>query len=98
MLSAVNTMNSRGLMAIGLGLIVGCCTRIAAVAGMALIMLYYVCNPPFVGLFYSIPMEGNYLIVNKNLVEVAALFVLVLIPTQQIMGLDRIFNKWLKRK
>ena len=97
-LSFVNTMNIWGLMAIGAGLIVGCCTRIAAIAGVLLIMLYYVCNPPFVGLFYSIPMEGNYLIVNKNLVEVAALLVLVLLPTEKVIGLDRLFTKWLRRK
>ena len=96
-LSIVNTMNIWGLIAIGIGLIIGCCTRIAACAGILLVLLYYICNPPLVGLFYSIPMEGSYLIVNKNLVEVSALLVLILIPTQQFIGLDRIFYKWLKR-
>lgn len=92
-LSAVNVLNTWGLILIGLGLTLGCLSRIATVAGMGLILLYYVCNPPFIGLYYSIPLEGNYLIVNKNLIEMAALFVLLLFPTGHIIGLDHIFHK-----
>ncbi len=91
LLSIVNFMNIWGLTAIGLGLIVGCCTRLAAVSGMFMLLLYYVCNPPFAGLTYSLPSEGSYLIVNKNLVEMFALGVLVLFPTGSIIGLDRFF-------
>jgi thiosulfate dehydrogenase [quinone] large subunit len=98
LLNVVNLMNIWGLIAIGLALIVGCLTRIAAVAGMLLILLYYVCNPPLAGLYYSIAMEGNYLIVNKNLVEMAALFVVAVISTGQYAGIDRILHKWLKKK
>ena len=96
-ISIVNTMNIWGLMAVGLGLILGVLTRIAAGAGILLILLYYVCNPPFVGLFYSIPMEGHYIFVNKNLVEVAALLVLIAIPTERVAGLDRILVKLFKK-
>jgi thiosulfate dehydrogenase [quinone] large subunit len=92
-LSIVNVLNTWGLILIGLGLTLGCFTRIAAVAGMGLIWLYYVCNPPFIGLYYAIPSEGNYLIVNKNLIEMAALFVLLLFPTGNIIGGDRFFYK-----
>ncbi len=92
-LSVVNVLNTWGLILIGLGLILGCLSRTATVAGMALIWLYYVCNPPFTGLYYAIPSEGNYLIVNKNLIEIAALFVLLLFPTGHIIGLDRFFHK-----
>lgn len=97
LLSVVNTLNIWGLILIGLGLIMGCFTRLAAIGGIALILLYYACNPPFIGLFYSIPMEGHYLIINKNLVELAALLVLIAIPTQQITGIDRIFFKLWKK-
>jgi len=96
-LAVVNTLNVWGLILIGLGLILGLLTRIAAGAGVLLILLYYVCNPPFVGLFYSIPMEGNYLFINKNVVELAALLVLITIPTGNIAGLDRIVQKILKK-
>jgi thiosulfate dehydrogenase [quinone] large subunit len=96
-LSVVNTMNIWGLVFIGLGLILGLFTQIAAGAGILLILLYYLCNPPFVGLFYSIPMEGNYIFINKNVVEMAALLVLMAVPTQQVAGLDRLVRKWLKK-
>jgi thiosulfate dehydrogenase [quinone] large subunit len=92
-LSIVNVLNTWGLIFIGLGLILGCSTRYATIAGMVLIWLYYICNPPFIGLYYSIASEGNYLIVNKNLIEMAALFVLLLFPTGHIIGLDYVFHK-----
>lgn len=93
-LSFVNVLNTWGLILIGLGLILGCLTRTATVAGMVLILLYYLCNPPFTGLYYAIPSEGNYLIVNKNLIETAALLVLLLFPTGHIIGLDRFIYKF----
>ena len=96
-LAVVDFLNIWGLTAIGLALILGIFTRLASVAGMGLILLYYICNPPFVGLHYSLPMEGNYLIVNKNLVELAALFVTAVIPTGQFAGLDLIIQKLRKK-
>lgn len=92
-LDVVDFLNIWGLTAIGLALILGILTRVASVAGMGLILLYYICNPPLVGLHYSLPMEGNYLIVNKNLVEIAALFVTAVIPTGDFAGLDRFILK-----
>jgi thiosulfate dehydrogenase [quinone] large subunit len=92
-LSVVNAMNIWGLIAVGLGLILGCFTRLASLAGMLLILLYYVCNPLFVGFFYSIPMEGNYLIINKNLVELAALVVIAVTLSGRYAGIDRILHK-----
>ncbi len=89
-LDAVNLMNMWGLTAIGLGLIVGCMTRTATLAGMAILVMYYACNPPLVGLTYSVPSEGSYIIINKNLVEFAALGVLFLFPNGHIIGFDRL--------
>lgn len=95
-LEVVNFLNIWGLIAIGLGLILGAFTRTASVAGIGLILLYYLCNPVFVGFYYSIPMEGNYLIVNKNLVEMVALFVITVSPTGQYLGLDLIIGKLIR--
>jgi thiosulfate dehydrogenase (quinone) large subunit len=92
-LEIVNQMNIWGLIAIGLGLILGCFTRWASYAGMLLILLYYLANPPFVGYFYSIPMEGNYLIVNKNLVEFSALFLISVTHSGRWAGLDLLLHK-----
>lgn len=96
-LSAVNQTNMWGLTAIGLGLMLGCFTRAASVSGILAVLLFYLCNPPFVGYFYSIPMEGSYLIVNKNLVEVAALAVILVTDTGRAAGLDRIIHALIRR-
>ena len=59
---------------------------------LVVILLYYLCNPPFVGYFYSIPTEGSYLVVNKNLVELAALAVVLVTGSGRAAGLDRIIH------
>jgi thiosulfate dehydrogenase [quinone] large subunit len=92
-LANVNLLNKWGLTAIGLGLVLGCFTRTAAAAGMLVILMFYLCNPPFVGYFYSIPTEGSYLIVNKNLVELAALAVILVTRTGRDAGLDRLWPR-----
>jgi thiosulfate dehydrogenase [quinone] large subunit len=97
-LANVNLMNKWGLTAIGLGLILGCFTRLAAASGIVVILLFYLCNPPFVGYFYSIPTEGSYLVVNKNLVEAAALAVILVTPSGQAAGLDAIIHRLLPHR
>jgi thiosulfate dehydrogenase [quinone] large subunit len=89
----INLMNVWGLILIGVGLILGCFTRTASGAGILLILLYYFCNPPFVGYFYSIPAEGSYLIINKNLVEAAGLLVTFALWAGRCYGMDHIFHK-----
>jgi thiosulfate dehydrogenase [quinone] large subunit len=92
-LNYINLLNIWGLILIGTALTLGCLTRTASAAGMLLILLYYSCNPPFVGYFYSVPSEGNYLIVNKNLVEAAALLVTWAMASGRFYGFDQIFHK-----
>jgi thiosulfate dehydrogenase [quinone] large subunit len=92
-LDRVNQLNMWGLTAIVLGLILGCFTRTASAAGILTILLFYMCNPPFVGYFYSIPTEGSYLVVNKNLVEAAALVVVFVTGSGRFAGLDRIIHQ-----
>ncbi len=87
-LNAVDFLNTWGLIAIGLALILGLFSRPAAFFGAALIFMYYLNNPPLTGIEYSLPTEGNNLIVNKTLIEAVALFTLALFPTSQIIGLD----------
>jgi thiosulfate dehydrogenase [quinone] large subunit len=83
---------------VGALLVLGLFTRLAAVAGIGLILLFYLCNPPFVGYFYSIPTEGSYLIVNKNLVELCALAVVLVTGSGRFAGLDRIVHLLLARR
>jgi thiosulfate dehydrogenase [quinone] large subunit len=97
-LAIVNSLNMWGLTLIGIGLVLGCFTRLASAAGILVILLFYLCNPPFVGYFYSIPTEGSYLIVNKNLVELAALAVVLVTGSGRAAGLDRIIHALLRRR
>jgi thiosulfate dehydrogenase [quinone] large subunit len=93
LLDGANLITMYGLTIVGVLLIVGLFTRAAALGGLALVMLFYLCNPPFVGYFYSIPSEGSYLIVNKNLVEMSALAVVMLTRSGIYAGLDRIVHR-----
>ena len=79
-----------GLTLVGILLILGLFTRLASLGGIGFILLFYLCNPPFVGYFYSIPTEGSYLIVNKNLVELGALVVILVTGSGRFAGFDRI--------
>ena len=81
-----------GLTIVGLLLILGLFTRLASLGGIGFIVLFYLCNPPFVGYFYSIPTEGSYLVVNKNLVELCALVVILVTGSGRFAGLDRIVH------
>ena len=81
-----------GLTLVGVLLILGLFTRLASLGAIGFIVLFYLCNPPFVGYFYSIPAEGSYLIVNKNLVELGALLVILVTGTGRFAGLDRIVH------
>jgi thiosulfate dehydrogenase [quinone] large subunit len=87
-----------GLTLVGAFLILGLFTRLASLAGIAFILLFYLATPPFVGYFYSIPSEGSYLIVNKNLVELAALLVILLTGSGRFAGLDRILHGLFTRR
>ena len=49
-LNAVDFLNTWGLIAIGLGLILGLFTRAAAISGAILLFVYYLNNPPLIGL------------------------------------------------
>ncbi|MGB3861373.1 MAG: DoxX family membrane protein [Candidatus Aminicenantaceae bacterium] len=93
LLKVMDFLNIWGQIAIGLALITGLLTSWACVAGILLLLIYYVCNPPFVGYSYTVPSEGSYLIVNKILIEIAALGTLFAFPTGKIVGLDGLIFK-----
>lgn len=96
-LSFVNYINVWGLIAAGAGLMLGLFTRTSGIIGAVLLFLYYISNPPLVGLDYGIPAEGDYLVVNKNLIEFVALIVFIIFPTGKFIGLDRLiarFKEW----
>lgn len=76
-----------GLIIMGLSLMTGLFDRISSIAGMVLIGLFWIANPPLTKLDFGIPHEGNYLIIDKNIVEFFALMVLSIFPTGKYLGL-----------
>lgn len=93
-LNLMDFLNVWGLILIGAGLIVGLFTRTAIISGMVLLGFYYLSHPAIIGVSYAIPSEGSYLWINKNLIELFALWVVLLFPTWKSVGLDRfIFKK-----
>ena len=92
LLDNANLITMYGLTIVGALLMLGLFTRLAAAGGIFFILLFYLCNPPFIGYFYAIPTEGTYLIVNKNLVELCALVVILLTGTGRFAGLDGLLH------
>ena len=86
----VDFMNIWGLIFIGLGLILGVMTRVASGAGALLLVLYYIANPPFIGLMGEATGEGHYFIVNKIMIEFAVLLLLAILPCKTTFGLGRL--------
>ncbi|MCF8336251.1 MAG: DoxX subfamily, partial [Bacteroidales bacterium] len=89
----IDILNIWGLIAIGAGLILGFLTRYATIAGILLLSLYYLSHPPLIGVDYALPTEGNYLWVNKTLIEIFVLAILLVFPTSNKIGLDRLIFK-----
>lgn len=89
----IDFMNQWGLIIIGLALILGIVEKIVCYGGIILLATYYLAYPPFPGLDISVPTEGSYILVNKNLIEMAALWVLILYPTSHIVGFQRYFHR-----
>jgi thiosulfate dehydrogenase [quinone] large subunit len=87
-----------GLTLVGACLMLGLFTRLASLIGIGFILMFYLAAPPWIGYFYAIPSEGSYLIVNKNLVEVAALAVILFTGSGRFAGLDRIVHGLFGRK
>ena len=93
LMSLVNVCNEWALFLIGLGLTLGCLYRLASVGGMILLAMYTLSHPSFIGATYLQPFEGSYLWIDKNLVELAALGLLCVFPTSQIIGFDRVLGR-----
>lgn len=89
-LEIVDILNIVGLIAIGLGLILGFLASKVAIAGIVLLGLYYLSHPPFIGLQYAMPSEGSYLFINKIFLEIIALAVISAFPTSKVIGIDRL--------
>ena len=87
----IDQFNIWGLTLIGLALMLGVAIRAAALSGMLLLALYYFAYPPLFSPVAGIS-EGNYLVVNKNLVELFALGVMFAWPAG-VYGLSALLGR-----
>jgi hypothetical protein len=62
-----------------------------------MLTLFYVTALPLSGVPQP-GMEGNYMIVNKTLIEWVAVVVLRSFPTGRIAGLDLLYFEWRKKR
>lgn len=90
----VNLMTIVGLTALGLLLIVGLATRVAAIGGAVMLFSFYLVMPPWPGVPEAPGPEHSFL-VNKNLIEVFALVAIATLPTGTWFGIDGIFSRLL---
>ena len=81
------------LLVAGLALLLGFRERAGAWAGILILAMFYLAHPALPWLQGTGPAEGNYMIINKNIIELLALGVIAYFPTSQYFGLDHLLNR-----
>ena len=94
LMATVDFINVWGLIIIGFLLFIGLFTRWISVAGIVLLLFYYVAYPPIPGFYYGSLSEGSYLWVNKNLIQAFVLAVFAFLPGSFTYGVDRLISRW----
>ena len=87
LLPVVDRVVPVALLLVGLSLLLGLFTRSGCVGALVLLGAFYASAIPIAGVTQA-GAEGAYLVVNKNLVEAAAVLVLLSFDTGRIAGLD----------
>ena len=98
LLGIADFLNIWGLTLIGIALIVGLFTRLTAVAGSLLLLMYFVAYPPIPGYTFGGMEEGSYLWINKNVVEMAMLLFLAAYGGKELWSVDHIIDTWRREK
>jgi uncharacterized membrane protein YphA (DoxX/SURF4 family) len=81
-----------GLTVVGACLLVGLFTRLNCWLAAGFLLMTYLAMPPFPWLPAAPQSEGNYLFVNKNLIEMLALCALGTMATGRWFGLDAVLH------
>ena len=76
-----------GLLFVGLSLTLGLFTRLGCAIAILMLSLFYLSAIPTTGVPVT-GQEGSYLLVSKNLIELAAVVVVMAFRTERIAGLD----------
>lgn len=87
-----------GLVVLGGCLMLGLFSRCASVTTALLVLSFYLAMPPLPGWPESPRLEGHYLLINKTLIEIIALFALTFIPTGRWAGVDGLLGALFCRK
>ena len=95
-LQQVDLATMWGLTIIGLCLMLGLFTPLAALGGAAYLLSFYLSMPPWPGLPEGVT-EGHYRYVNKNLIEMLACLVLASTPNGLWIGVDAFLFGWIGR-
>ena len=85
MLSIVDMLNIWGQILIGVSLILGLFSTMAAIFGALMLFMYYIAIPPFI---------ESYIFIDKNLLELFAFLIIALFPTSKILGIDLLLEKF----
>jgi uncharacterized membrane protein YphA (DoxX/SURF4 family) len=96
--AVVDFLNIWGMIFIGLGLMLGLLTRWASLGGAIMLLFYFVAYPPIPGYMVGVPVEGNYLWVNRNLIEFFVLLFFIFISSDHHFSLDRLYSRWKDEK
>lgn len=86
-----------GLLILGALLMIGFCTRLAAVGGAVMLTMFYLVVPPWPGVPEPAGTTEHALFINKNLIEAIALLGIAVLPTGSWFGLDGVL-RWLFRR
>jgi thiosulfate dehydrogenase [quinone] large subunit len=97
-IAVIDFINIWGMILVGLGLILGLFTRWAAAGGTLMLFFYFIAYPPIPGYMFGVPVEGSYLWVNRNLIELFALAVFIFISLEHHYSLDRLIARWREEK
>jgi thiosulfate dehydrogenase [quinone] large subunit len=97
LLNIVDFMNIWGLTLVGFAMIAGLFSRLAKIGALVMLLFYFIAHPPLMMAEYLFPGEGSYLWVNKNLIELLAVAVLYVFPTEHIIGIDRLIKQFRKK-
>lgn len=93
LLAFIDAINIWALILIGAALLLGLFSRIALIAGIVLLGLYFLSHPPLIDSQYLAPGMGSYVFVNQTLIEIVAMVVLLVIPGGRAIGLDRLISR-----
>ncbi len=93
----IDMLTIYALIVLGILLISGFLTRLAALAGAGMVLSFYLVAPPWPGVPVQLGPEHAF-VVNKNMIEVVALLALTFLPTGTWFGVDGIFYRLFHRK